>query len=32
MSGRDDLYALLALLEGGPPVLGDRLRRIRDAI
>ena len=28
----ENLDALLALLEGGPPVLGDRLRRIRDAI
>ncbi len=27
----ENLDALLVLLEGGPPVLGDRLRRIRDA-
>lgn len=28
----ENLDALRALLEGGPPVLGERLRRIRDAI
>ena len=28
----ENLDALLALLEGGPPMLGERLRRIRDAI
>ena len=28
----ENLDALLVLLEGGPPVLGERLRQIRDAI